>query len=357
MKPVDRLSGGASSAERRRTERRSVPGLAACHGNGLALKQNGVRDISATGMYLLTQERWLPGALITLSLQREDLPEENPERQVTLQTMVVRRGEDGAALSFILPEDLDLRLWSSPFKYAWDRTEPEDILREFRMAKAVAFLTQISLPAVAEIKLLLRERLSNLRLESAVEIALKAERLLELRPDAAKLRAHPGLVVRILEDGSGADEDWRQQLWAGLLATSCTLDGNDESNLVFVELLSQLTSTHVRVFIAACGKAARAASGLGRRPAKLPCATVEEIKQAVGTGDILRIRRDLDHLADLGLLEKGVQQTFYSPAEDGRIVPTNLGLQFFTRCHVHRGSPETVYVAFSPNHSAPAAEV
>ncbi|MGB7547407.1 MAG: hypothetical protein WBM14_06645, partial [Terracidiphilus sp.] len=268
----------------------------------MALKQNAVRDISATGVYLLTEERWLPGALISLSLQREELPEESPERQVTLQTMVVRLGEDGVALSFILPTNLDLRLWNSPFKYASDRTEPEDILREFRMAKAVAFLTRISLPAIAEIRLLLRERLSNLRVESAVEIALKAERLLEFRSDAGTLSAHPGLVVRILEDGSGADEDWRQQLWAGLLATSCTVDGNDESNLVFVDLLSQLTSTHVRIFIAACGKAARTVSGFGRRPARLPSATMEEIKQAAGTGDIPRIRRALDHLADLGLL-------------------------------------------------------
>ncbi|KGK99215.1 hypothetical protein LI82_04110 [Methanococcoides methylutens] len=34
-------------------------------------------------------------------------------------------------------------------------------------------------------------------------------------------------------------------MWAGLLASSCTPDGKDESNLIYIDLLSKLTSSEV----------------------------------------------------------------------------------------------------------------
>ena len=84
----------------------------------------------------------------------------------------------------------------------------------------------------------MREGLGDYRVISAIEIALRAEQMLALYPGADTMHAPAKLVMRILEDGSWIDSDAIQEMWAGLLATSCSTDGNDDSNAQFVSLLA-----------------------------------------------------------------------------------------------------------------------
>jgi hypothetical protein len=312
------------------------------------MKLDRVKDISATGVYLLTSERWNPGEVVSLTLQRQGPPEKSPDRRITLKTMAVRWGEDGVALSFVLPKGLDVRLWESPLKSHLDQTEPEDILREFRLAKVLAFLCKISPGANEDVRQLLREGLSNYRVESVVEIVNKAEAMLAARPDRDRIFAHPRLVVRILEAGSWADQLTTQQLWAGLLASSCTADGKDESNLAFVDLLSQLAAMHILIFTAACSRATKVQSSLGRVSSKNIACTTEEIMQLTGWRDLIRIERDIEHLYDLGLLQKRVKSSFFVSSDDAKISPSSLGLQMFARCSGYRGEAQNFYEADSP---------
>src|SRR5438552_9230450 len=117
---------------------------------------------------------------------------------------------------------------------------------------AAAFLSRICLPAAEEFGLLLRDRVSHWRTQNLIKIAEKTERKLGPTPDAAHMHAHPRLVHLTLENGSWADTDELQEMWAGLLASACTIDGKDESNLIFVNLLSQLTSIQVKVLNYGC---------------------------------------------------------------------------------------------------------
>jgi len=338
----------AALPRRQRAERRPAPELAAYHTSGSGLKLDVVKDISATGVYLLTEERWLPGELVSLTLQRKGPPEKSPDRRITLKMMAVRWGEDGVALSFVLPKDLDVRLWESPLKAEVDQTEPEDILREFRLAEALAFLSRICPSGDEEVRRLLREGLSNYRVASAVEIAIKAQQMLAKRPNADRLVANPRIVARILEDGSWADNESTQKLWAGLLATSCTLDGKDESNMGFVDLLSQLATMHINIFTTACAKATKVMSSLGRVSSRPLVCTADEIMRITGSRDLIRIERDLEHLSDLGLLEKKVKSKFFTPIDDAKITPTSLGLQLYARCSGYRGEAQDFYQVDSP---------
>lgn len=338
----------ASDGSGQRAERRPAPELAAVHASGSGMKLDRVKDISATGVYLLTSERWNPGEVVSLTLQRQGPPEKSPDRRITLKTMAVRWGEDGVALSFVLPKGLDVRLWESPLKSHLDQTEPEDILREFRLAKVLAFLCKISPGANEDVRQLLREGLSNYRVESVVEIVNKAEAMLAARPDRDRIFAHPRLVVRILEAGSWADQLTTQQLWAGLLASSCTADGKDESNLAFVDLLSQLAAMHILIFTAACSRATKVQSSLGRVSSKNIACTTEEIMQLTGWRDLIRIERDIEHLYDLGLLQKRVKSSFFVSSDDAKISPSSLGLQMFARCSGYRGEAQNFYEADSP---------
>lgn len=329
--------------ERRRAERRISPELAAYHWTGAFPKQEMVRDISSTGVYLETTEPWDTGALVSLSLQRKGPLEGNFERRVAVQARAVRRDGDGIALTFVFPDGMDLRLWESPLKSAADQTDPEDVLREFRIAGVLAFVARISPSALVEVRRLIREGLSNYRVASAIEIALKAERILSFGANADKMRAPDSLVVRILESGSWADSESAQQLWAGLLATSCSPSGRDDSNLSFVELLSQLTAIHLRILTAACTKAAKYMSSIERVSSKPITLTAQDMQRITGSRDLIRAHRDLEYLTDLGLLTLTVRSSSFSPLEGTDIAPTSLGLQLYARCNGHRGTAQDFY--------------
>jgi hypothetical protein len=332
-----------SSSDRRQGERRSTPDLAAYLWIGTLPKPAGVRDISSTGVYLLTRERWNPGDLVSLTLQRRGPLEGGFDRRVAVQARAVRWGEDGIAMSFVLPAGMDLRLWESPLKSSAEQTAPEDILREFRLAGALAFLSRISPTAIEEGGRLLREGLSNFRVASALEILLNAERMLSFAANADRLRAPASIVLRILEDGSWADAESTQHLWAGLLVTSCSQGGRDESNLSFVNLLCQLTSSHVRLLGVACTKATKFMAGLERISSRPITLTGKQMSEITGSRDLIRIQRDLEYLTDLGLLTTSSQTRAFTPVDGTEIAPTSLGLQLFARCSGHRGAAQEFY--------------
>lgn len=327
----------------RRAVRRQTPELAAYHWNGAEPRQNDVRDISSTGVFLLTGETWVPGEMVSLSLQRRGPLEGDIERRVNVQARIVRRDANGIGLSFIFPNGVDLRLWDSPLMDAAGQFEPEDILREFRLAAAIAFLERLSPEAAPQLRLLLREGLSNFRVASASEIALRAERMLALGSDADCMHAAPELVLKIIENGSWADSELLLQHWTGLMATSCTPEGNDQSNAMHINLLGQLTSAHLRLLKMACDRGPKYYSGSNRlasRPIKL---TARELMETTGSRDLIRIHRDLEYLTDLGLLTVTVRAVSFSPLQGTDIAATNLGLQLYARGCGHRGSVPAFY--------------
>jgi hypothetical protein len=331
------------SHEHRRAVRRTSPELAAYHWTDSHPKQDSVRDISSTGVFLETDERWAPGDLIALTLQRRGPLEGNIERRVAVQAKAVRNDDHGVGMSFVLPAGMDLHLWDNPLMATGEQNDPEDILREFRIAGALAFAQRICPSSAADTRKLLREGLSNYRVVSATEIALSAERILALRPDAERMQVPSSVLLRILEDGSWAESEPTQQLWAGLLATSCTLEGNDESNLELVNMLSQLTTIHIRFFSTACIKSSKYMSSEDRVSARSITLTAAEMTQITGSRDLIRIHRDLEHLSDLGLLTITVRSMSFSPIEGTDVAPTSKALDLFARCNGHRGSTQEFY--------------
>jgi uncharacterized protein len=84
----------------RKTVREELPGLKAFFFTGGAPMAHGVRDISLTGMYVYTSERWYPGTMVRMTIT--DSSERSAERSITLNTTVVRSGDDGVGLRFVL---------------------------------------------------------------------------------------------------------------------------------------------------------------------------------------------------------------------------------------------------------------
>ena len=101
------LDHGAGE-DRRKARRQMWPRLVAHDWDGAELAVHGIRDASATGLYLLTEKRWPLGALVWMTLQRTDGAEEAAESSITVQMEVTRWGSDGVGLAFRQPETVQL---------------------------------------------------------------------------------------------------------------------------------------------------------------------------------------------------------------------------------------------------------
>jgi hypothetical protein len=221
--------------------------------------------------------------------------------------------------------------------------EPEALIREFRIAAAIAFLGRISPGSLDRVRQLFRKGLSNHRLEGAIEIALHADDLLSLIEENTDLQVRPDVVLRILEEGSWTEVEWIRHYWSGLLVTCCTDRTVEDSGFNSPELLSQLTTIQARIFASACDAATKFVHPEGHLVARRQMRSAEELMRISGTHDLVHIETDIHHLAHLGLLEPQRKWVFFSCLEQAEITPTNTALELYARCHAHRGELSDFY--------------
>jgi hypothetical protein len=198
-----------------------------------------------------------------------------------------------------------------------------------------AFLSRICLPAAEEFGLLLRDRVSAWRANNATRIAQKAERKYNQLPTPEGRHAHPRLIAQIIEQGSWIEVDDVQELWAGLLASSCTEDGQDDSNLMFIDLLARLTVSEARILEHICRNATKIVTNAGWITADCFIMTLSELQKVGKISDFHRLDRELDHLRTVGLIAGG----FPLDSTNANMTPTPLALQMYARCQGFIGDP------------------
>jgi uncharacterized membrane protein (UPF0127 family) len=98
--------------DRRRSGRQIWPPLVAYDASGGNLAVHGIRDASATGLYLITERRWPLGTRMTMTLQRADIADEKLRPSIAVQLEVIRWARDGVGVRFILPETLMTAPWT-----------------------------------------------------------------------------------------------------------------------------------------------------------------------------------------------------------------------------------------------------
>ena len=135
------------------------------------------------------------------------------------------------------------------------------------------------------------------------------------------------------------------RVWAGLLASACSADGTDEASRSFVEILRQLTPMDLRLFSEACIRSAKYLTDAGAFACRRISCTTEDVLRISGYRDLLRMARSLERLSEFGLLEERFKTSMFVPVDGINITPTHRGLEFFARCHGHRGEPESYFEA------------
>ena len=89
--------------DKRSGERHHSLPLVVYYSQGGKSEPHAVRDASASGLYLLTEHRWYPGTVITMTLQRTKSSLKEAEQAITVRGRVVRSEADGVGFAFELP--------------------------------------------------------------------------------------------------------------------------------------------------------------------------------------------------------------------------------------------------------------
>lgn len=118
------------SPDPRKAPREAAPGLAAYYWTGGTPQAHEIRDISSTGLYVVTEERWYPGTLVLMTLQNTAFGQEVAERTVCVYSRAVRWGKDGVGLQFVLQKTDD------PSMGAADRKALTKFLQKLRKGQS-----------------------------------------------------------------------------------------------------------------------------------------------------------------------------------------------------------------------------
>ena len=207
---------------------------------------------------------------------------------------------------------------------------------------AAAFLSRLCLPLAEEFGLMLRDRVSAWRAGNAVRMLSKANSIHLSNSPSPTDRLNPRLAQVAIEEASWIDDDQVQAMWSGLLASSTSPDGRSDDNLLFMNLLKQLSSLEVRILRCAVEKASKDVTPHGlivsRRLTEIP---IDELPKLFGTEDLQRIERELDHLRELGLLGLGGEDGGGIEVSSGltNLTPSSLALHLFVRAQGSKLSP------------------
>jgi hypothetical protein len=213
---------------------------------------------------------------------------------------------------------------------------------EAAIAGVGAVLKPVCVPAAEEYGLLLRDKVSAWRAGNLIAMMKKLEQKLADNKVPEGTPAHPRVVRAIIEQSSWIDDAFLQEMWAGLLASSITEAGDDDSNLVFTDLLGGLTRLQARVLKYACEKAEKRRSGIGLISAEVMHVSFDELYAVAQDKDVQRLDRELDRLRALGLLDEGGGFAIHPLPYLTNFValtPTPLALHMYVRCSGSRASP------------------
>jgi hypothetical protein len=126
----------STTSDRRRAPRQPLPGLVAYYWTGSTPRAYRVADISTSGFYVLTEERWFPGTMVLMTLQRTDHNGKNLDDSIAVQSRVVRWGSDGLGLAYVLSKAVDPRSGEVMHENGADKKALERFLERLKDSSA-----------------------------------------------------------------------------------------------------------------------------------------------------------------------------------------------------------------------------
>jgi hypothetical protein len=120
--------------ERRKSARTPSSGLAAYYWTGAAPTAHSVKNFSSTSLYVVTEERWYPGTLILMTLQKTSNGEASVEKSISVHCRAVRWGNDGVGLQFVTVDDSAARKGLNELVNGASRRDLDQFLEQLRQS-------------------------------------------------------------------------------------------------------------------------------------------------------------------------------------------------------------------------------
>ncbi len=216
------------------------------------------------------------------------------------------------------------------------------IITQSTVDGAGALLSRICLPAAEELGELFRDRVKNWRLRKLAMVTEKARPQIEQREKTeGPLQAPASIGIRVIEAASTVEDDTLQNMWAGLLVSSCTTEGTDDSNLLFVNLISGFSPAQARLFdwIANQCPKVRDPNGIVQGDHFKP--SVKDLLEHGQVPDLGQLDAELSGLYAAGLFHKNLEGSTLAACKG----LSSLGVTLSLRVHGKRGHPNAHFEA------------
>ncbi|MBM2767086.1 Abi-alpha family protein [Burkholderia anthina] len=228
--------------------------------------------------------------------------------------------------------------------------EAAKIVTEKTVTGIGAFLNKVCMPAAEEFGLLLQDKVRSWRASNAVAILERSRAHLERNEQAGEIHVHPRIAGKIIDKSSWVDAENLQEMWSGLFVSSCSPTGTDDSNLIFITLLDQLTASEATLIEFLCKDTRICTSEhrlvLAETQVIVP---LEGLRKVTSIDSASELDIAIDHLREVGLLqmESGFNLNS-SPTPVAILTPSALCLNLFARTQGWTSDPYDFYEKGSP---------
>ncbi len=163
------------------------------------------------------------------------------------------------------------------------------------------------------------------------------------------LSAHPRVVKEIMENGSWCDDETLQEMWAGLIASSCDKINGDDINLLFVNTLKNLTFNQAKILNYICENCQMEVDKHGFIFAEHIDLKLEQIYEIIGVQDLHKIDTEFDNMSSTELLNGGpllghAQGFVFGDNElRAQLEPTPFAIALYVKSRGFKGTPKEYY--------------
>ena len=219
--------------------------------------------------------------------------------------------------------------------------------KSFKAAQAV--LGRICLPAAEELGLMFQDKVRYWRLNNIIKIIQKSEGKMDFEGEKLTLSAHPRVVKEIMDNGSWCDDETLQEMWAGLIASSCEKNEGDDINLLFVNTLKNLTSNQAKLLNFICENCQMKIDKNGFISSEHIDLELEKIYEIIGVQDLHKIDTEFDNMSNAQLLNGGNFVghargfTFGDDELKAQLEPSPFAISLYIKSKGFKGTPKEFY--------------
>lgn len=208
-----------------------------------------------------------------------------------------------------------------------------------------AFMSLVFKPGLEELGVMARDRIRYWRLKNIISIMEKAKGKIGFDGKELQLQANARVGLEIIEEGSKIDNPELQEMWAGLFVSSCSEDGQDDSNIIFVDILKRLSHVEARILKYVCENCGtiEIAGFITARAFEVDLDTLYKETQI---DDIVRLDREIDHLYSLSLFQEnfwgsgdGIQIEEDKIKDKVNLWPSSMALSLFYKTNAINQAP------------------